>query len=375
MKAYIESFTSHVRDRVFSPLSFAFIVSWLVWNYKFILVFFSDMKPYVKFSYISGQVYPDVLSAFLIGFAVPLATSLVYVGLYPFVTYGVMIVTNWHSNRIERLRITNEGEAIMSVESAKAFRREQSDRIKNIENELDESIEHVRRLKGEVKKSDEKIVELMQDKSDAGMLAQEEIKSLSAELQARGAENIAINSALSETRSQLERLSAIHDAMIASSSGLKVRLESSASEIQQLRAKIVALTNELESEVGRLKKYEDEIIELKNLVKLNKLKEDSPRPLQSIDLAALQAKLDALAPQAADKNVISEPVIHNLKPGVDSDVGALGKNKPLRGTERFSEVAVPKRSGNATNKITNKVLDNTLDQLMDYEFHKSPKDP
>jgi hypothetical protein len=167
VKDYFDSFSSHLKDRFFSPLSFAFLVSWLVWNYKFVLVFFSDMKPYVKFSYISGQVYPDLFTSLFVGLLGPLITSLFYVIVYPFITHLIMGVTNWHARRIEIRRQESENETPMSEESARAFRKEQYERVNKLERSLDDNIELVRGLKGAAIQAESKIIDLMQEKSKA----------------------------------------------------------------------------------------------------------------------------------------------------------------------------------------------------------------
>lgn len=147
VKEYVEAFAAGVKERIINPLSLAFLLSWPVWNYKFILVFFSEMKPYVKFQYISGQVYPDAWTAFLHTLLGPVLTSAVYVCIYPFIIYGVMLITNWHGKRLELLRQRSFDETPLSEERARAVRREAYEQLKNAESEMEVKREQVKSLK------------------------------------------------------------------------------------------------------------------------------------------------------------------------------------------------------------------------------------
>lgn len=53
----LESIKSNFKDRIESPLSGAFCVSWILWNYKFFVVIFSNMEPGAKFNYIEQSLW------------------------------------------------------------------------------------------------------------------------------------------------------------------------------------------------------------------------------------------------------------------------------------------------------------------------------
>lgn len=164
MKEYVEAFAAGVKERIINPLSLAFLLSWPIWNYKFILVFFSEMKPYVKFQYISDQVYPDTWTAFLHTLLGPVLTSTVYVCIYPFIIYGVMLITNWHGKRLELLRQRSFDETPLSEERARAIRRETYEQLKNADSEVENKREQIRNLKLENTKLEERLSTLESEK-------------------------------------------------------------------------------------------------------------------------------------------------------------------------------------------------------------------
>lgn len=360
-----------MRDRVFSPLSFAFIVSWLVWNYKFLLVFFSDMKPYVKFSYISGQVYPDLLSSVFIGLIGPLATSLAYVLFYPFVTYGIMVVTNWHSNRIENLRIKNEGEAIMSEERAKAFKKEQREIIKKFEHELDESVERVRTLKGEAITAENKIIELIQEKNTEAEQANEEINKLTAELEDSKIRINEILSTANESKTKFDQVIALHNQLADQKNALNKELvslrESSAAEIKQLKSNSDVLSSQLASLTAQLKKAESENSKLNRAALLRNLKDKNNTA--SLDTVVYKdpapRKINII--KKPEQKIAKQPLLDQLSPeSFEKLKGKLIKQhtKIIGGP---AGVAIPQRRKSSTADSKDESLNEAFESLLSDE--------
>lgn len=159
MKEHIELISSHLRERLSNPLMASFLLSWPVWNYKFILVFFSDMKPYVKFSYISGQVYPDVWHGLMFGLFGPVVTACFYVGVYPFVVHAAEFVSSWHRMRLENQRIKHNNETPLSEERAKELWQEFRKSVKSYEKEIDDSAARIKNLKADLAAYEQRLAE------------------------------------------------------------------------------------------------------------------------------------------------------------------------------------------------------------------------
>lgn len=166
MKDILDAAVGQFRERLSSPLMASFLISWPIWNYKFVLIFFSDMKPYVKFSYISSQVYPDFWHGAFYGVAGPLLTACFYVGFYPFIVYGSEAISNWHRVRLERQRIKNNEETPLSAEQAKKLRQDFREQTKKYDADIDEAHERIKALKIEFAASEQRLAEVSSSESN-----------------------------------------------------------------------------------------------------------------------------------------------------------------------------------------------------------------
>ncbi|MBJ2209676.1 hypothetical protein [Pseudomonas carnis] len=71
-------------DRVTSPLSGAFAISWSIWNWKFIVILISDLNAIEKLRFISLNIFNSQSAAILNGFLYPLATAIALIYIYPY---------------------------------------------------------------------------------------------------------------------------------------------------------------------------------------------------------------------------------------------------------------------------------------------------
>ena len=58
----IDSIKASLYERAASPFLSAFGLSWVVVNYRLILLLISDLKPKEKFDYIDTVLYPDTIT-------------------------------------------------------------------------------------------------------------------------------------------------------------------------------------------------------------------------------------------------------------------------------------------------------------------------
>lgn len=114
----LNSIKAHLYERSTSPLAGAFVLSWLVWNYRLVMVFLSDLKLDEKFEYIS-MLYPDVWTCFWShAFFYPFLTALAVVLFYPLPAVPLF----WYSRFVQmiqrKLRQKIEKEKVLSVEES-----------------------------------------------------------------------------------------------------------------------------------------------------------------------------------------------------------------------------------------------------------------
>ncbi|WP_116343830.1 hypothetical protein [Enterobacter cloacae] len=80
----IKTVKAQLYDRLTSPLLGCFLLSWAIWNYKFIFTLFSDMKIEDKFKFIDGSIYSGYYSHVIYGLLLPFITTLFFIFIYPY---------------------------------------------------------------------------------------------------------------------------------------------------------------------------------------------------------------------------------------------------------------------------------------------------
>lgn len=128
-------------ERISNPLISTFIVSWLIWNYKFILVFFSSsLNTIQKIDYIKSDIFHFTLSPFftlsnastiLVALVAPILTSLFYLYvIYPRWGKRVYETHKEHIKEYIDIKVKIDGETSMSEEDVRALKA----KLRNIEN-------------------------------------------------------------------------------------------------------------------------------------------------------------------------------------------------------------------------------------------------
>ncbi len=115
------SLISQINERTTNPLTFSFILSWLAWNYKFLIVLFSDMKAPEKLSVIELK-YSEWNIAWQSGFIYPLLTALIYVFIYPYVTDIVV--------RFYRARQISLANSVKNIEKKRLLTHEDANMLR-----------------------------------------------------------------------------------------------------------------------------------------------------------------------------------------------------------------------------------------------------
>ncbi len=71
-------------ERATSPLSGAFILSWVAWNYRFVLALISSLSFPDKIAYIDAHIFPTYEEVFLRGALFPALSAMALIVLYPY---------------------------------------------------------------------------------------------------------------------------------------------------------------------------------------------------------------------------------------------------------------------------------------------------
>ncbi len=132
----VKSVRAHLYERSVSPLMGSFIVSWVVFNYKFILLVFSGIPVVEKLALIDSTIFSTSYDIYLQGFLFPFGMSLVYLFGYPYPAKFVFRFTRNRQKEISDIKKEIEEETLLTVEESRLIRRE----LYKIEEELQQSI-------------------------------------------------------------------------------------------------------------------------------------------------------------------------------------------------------------------------------------------
>lgn len=127
MKDLIPSLKEVISERISSPLSASFIVSWLVINYKFLLVIFSFVALDEKFRYIT-ELYPSdtwtgLGMTILKLLVLPLLAAGFYIYIYPIPARAVFRHAKTEQVKLQATRTEIENARVLTVEEADQLKK------------------------------------------------------------------------------------------------------------------------------------------------------------------------------------------------------------------------------------------------------------
>ncbi|MHC9510896.1 hypothetical protein [Kangiella sp. M94] len=160
MQDIIKSIKAYLYDRSSSPLLGAFICSWLVWNYKLIIIVFSSEELSGKFVFIS-EYWSEQLFWGASYFIFPSMLTALYIFAYPYIAKPVYEFSLKIQRELKKIKQQQENEMLLSVEESRQLRVEiASLREKYLENtvQLQRTItsqnEEIKKLKSQIGSSE-----------------------------------------------------------------------------------------------------------------------------------------------------------------------------------------------------------------------------
>lgn len=247
MSEFFGAIHQQFKDRLTSPLSGAFVLSWSVINYQFFLVVFSDLKPQEKIDFIHNHIFSDAKSLFLLGLVAPLVAALAYIIIYPHPARWAMRYSLSQKRRAKEAR--NEAEKLMPMtrEDIDAEILPLRSKISNLQAELDRKDASLDRAK-QTKERDEDLLAQLAKKvelaSTERQLTETTVNDLQSNLDAKEAE-------LSATKSELLDLQGL---FTSTSIQLDEEIAALKSKIASLESSLSAATEGLEQETNKDKK-------------------------------------------------------------------------------------------------------------------------
>jgi hypothetical protein len=159
----ITSMKATLYERISNPLLSSFLISWFIWNYKFVLVFLSSsMETIEKIEYIKNNLFPFCFNEFLSlqnGMTIlflligPIGTSLLYLYIiYPMLGKKVYEDHKEHIREYEEIKVKIEGKTSMSDEDVLALKSEHRVIRGIVSKQLDEKDTEINFLKQDLEK-------------------------------------------------------------------------------------------------------------------------------------------------------------------------------------------------------------------------------
>lgn len=163
----LKSIRSQLYERAASPLIGSIVISWALWNYRFILLILSGVSITEKYRIIDEVLFSTWQQIYLNGLLYPLITSLLYIYAYPYPAKYVFEFSRNKQKEIANIKRQIEGEALLTVKESRAIRHE----IYTLEEELQKDLERkdseIERLKLEIAEvSKEKYVTPVEEQLD-----------------------------------------------------------------------------------------------------------------------------------------------------------------------------------------------------------------
>ncbi|APV50166.1 hypothetical protein BWI17_11010 [Betaproteobacteria bacterium GR16-43] len=119
---FANSVKAQLYDRAVSPLLASFALAWVLINYRFIAIVFSDREPTTKFLLIDNYVFPDWQAVLLRGVAYPLLASVFFIFVYPYPARYVFRFYRQRQLELKQELLRIEGETPLSEEEARSLR-------------------------------------------------------------------------------------------------------------------------------------------------------------------------------------------------------------------------------------------------------------
>ncbi len=142
-----KSIKAQLYERVSSPLLASFCLSWVAWNYRFVMVIVSSVPFVEKISYIDTHIFPTNQQVLLQGSLYPLLTALFLIFAYPIPAKYVYEYWRKRQRELKEIQQRIDDETPLSREEAREIRREALKTSLDYDKEVQSKSAEIARLK------------------------------------------------------------------------------------------------------------------------------------------------------------------------------------------------------------------------------------
>jgi predicted DNA-binding transcriptional regulator len=122
LESLLQLLRRQAAERATSPLMGSFLISWAVWNYKFIVILFSSATVLRTFELIHLVAFPDVASILTRGLLFPAFTAAAYIFVYPYPAKFVFEFSRRRQKEISDIKRKIEDETPLTIEESRRLR-------------------------------------------------------------------------------------------------------------------------------------------------------------------------------------------------------------------------------------------------------------
>ncbi|MCL5801612.1 MAG: hypothetical protein M1283_03690 [Gammaproteobacteria bacterium] len=134
-------------ERATSPLLSSFLLSWLAWNYRFVIVLLSSMPVTEKITYVDTNIFQSYQEIALRGALYPLLTALLLIFVYPIPAKYVYEYWRKRQRELKEIQQRIDDETPLTREEARELRRETIKATSEYEQELERRSAEIARLR------------------------------------------------------------------------------------------------------------------------------------------------------------------------------------------------------------------------------------
>jgi hypothetical protein len=131
-----------VTERLTSPLVGTYWISWLIWNFKFILIIFSGEPVITKFQLIHDDLFWGP-QGYIWTYGGPAAMTIAFIFFYPYPAEVVYKFRLQFQRRLTRVKQKIEDETLLSVEDGRKLRLEIREKEQNFVSRLAEAEQEI----------------------------------------------------------------------------------------------------------------------------------------------------------------------------------------------------------------------------------------
>lgn len=150
MEELIKELRLQIHERTSSPLLGSFLASWCFWNYKFLVILFSDASVTKTFSMIEQICFPSWWEIMGFGVFGPIVTAIAYIYVYPIPAKLVYEHSLQRQKEVAEIRQRIEDETPLTYKQYRQIRQNMSAQVEEHYKEIERRDLEIARLKSEI---------------------------------------------------------------------------------------------------------------------------------------------------------------------------------------------------------------------------------